>query len=80
MAVEPQKTRCVATWWKDDPDADVRDRTYIPDTEEIEIEVRYEEDTFYIDGLRDGHWLTIPLHAVAKSIADGTVPPKDPAG
>lgn len=74
MAVEPEKTKCTATWWEDQPEADIR--TFIPETEEVEIEVRYEEDCFFIDGLRDGLYLTIPLYAIATSIAVGTEPAK----
>jgi|GEM_PF-5567311 len=74
MAVEPEKAKCIATWWEDRPEVELR--TFIPDTEEVEIEMRYEEDCFFIDGLRDGLYLTIPLHGFAESMALGTAPAK----
>lgn len=69
MTEELEKTRCTGTWWEVTEDE-------VPGTEEIEIAVSFEDDSFYIDGLRDGYYLSIPLHAIAKAIADTTKPAK----
>jgi hypothetical protein len=71
MAVEPQKTKCLATWWEDtDPENE------FPDTEEVEIAIHWEGDAFFIDVLRDGHYLAVPLHGIVKPMADATEPAK----
>jgi hypothetical protein len=71
MAIEPIKTKCIATWW-DDTDRE----TTFPDTEEVEIEIHWEGDSFFIDGLRKGQYLSIPLYGIVKPMADGSAPAK----
>lgn len=66
--MEQEKTKCVATWWEQDADN--------PDTEDIEVEIAFEDDAFFIEGLRKGVYLTLPLHTIAQAIADGTRPAK----
>jgi hypothetical protein len=73
-AMELEKTRCMATWWEGDPE------TEHPETEGIEVEISFEADAFYVDGLHEGVYLTLPLHAIAKAIADSTRPAKGLAG
>jgi hypothetical protein len=72
--MEPVKTRCIATWWEDKPEAD--STTFVPETEEVEVEIHWEGDAFFIDGLRDGLYLSIPLHGIVKPMADGSTPAK----
>ncbi|HST68796.1 MAG TPA: hypothetical protein VLI94_03960 [Solirubrobacterales bacterium] len=66
--MEQKKTKCIATWW----DGEVEN----PETEDIEVEVSFDDDAFFIEGLRQGVYLTLPLHAIAQAIADGTRPAK----
>jgi hypothetical protein len=68
--MEPEKTKCIATWWERDSE------TEKPETEKTEVEVSFESDAFFIDGLRDGVYLTLPLHAIAQAIADSSKPAK----
>jgi hypothetical protein len=68
--MELEKTKCVATWWEADPEVGE------PETEGVEIYVSFDDDAFYIDGLRDGLYLTLPLHAIAQAMADTTRPAK----
>lgn len=70
--MEPVKTRCIATWWEDKPQADLA--TFVPETEEVEVEIYWEGDAFFIDGLRDGHYLSIPLYGIVRPMADGSAP------
>jgi hypothetical protein len=72
MSVKPKTTRCVATWWDDNANVDLV--TFVPETEEVEIEIYWEGDSFYIEGLRQGQYLTVPLYGFAKPIADGSAP------
>ena len=62
------KTKCRATFTEDEGED-------ITAGEEIEIEVGFEGDCFFIDGLRDGEYLSLPLHALAQAMADSTRPP-----
>jgi len=71
MAIEPEKTKCIATWWDDsDP------QNPAPNTEPVEIEVHWEGDAFFIDGLREGHYLSVPLYGIVKPMADSSAPTK----
>jgi hypothetical protein len=65
---QEKKTKCIATWWEREVES--------PETEDIEVEVSFDADAFFIDGLREGVYLTLPLHAIAQAIADGTKPAK----
>jgi hypothetical protein len=73
MAFEAKTTRCIATWWEDRRGADA---SFSPETEEVEIEVHWEGDCFYVEGLHGGRYLTMPLHGIAKAMADGSAPAK----
>jgi hypothetical protein len=44
------------------------------ESEAVEIEIGFEGDAFFIDGLGEGEYCSLPLHAVAQAIADGTRP------
>jgi hypothetical protein len=37
---------------------------------EVVVEIGYEDETFYIKGLRDGHSLSLQLEDIARAIAD----------
>ena len=63
---ELAKTKCIGQFWNNEGEYE--------DPDEVEIEVSYEADAFYIDGLRDGQHLSIPLHAIAQAMADETRP------
>ena len=68
--MELPKTKCLGTWWEHDSE------TEHPETEKVEVEISFEADAFFIDGLREGVYLTLPLHAVAQAMADATKPAK----
>jgi hypothetical protein len=63
---ELAKTKCLGRFWDNEGD--------YQDPEGVEIEVGYDGETFYIDGLREGKYLSIPLHAIAQAMADETRP------
>jgi hypothetical protein len=69
MPEELVKTKCLAKSWEE------RDDDAVPATQDVEIEVSFDDDCFYIDGLREGEYLSLPLHALAQAMADGTRPP-----
>ena len=50
-----------AVWYPDDPDTGP--------SESVDLDISFEGDTFYIDGLRDGEYLSLPLGAIAAAIA-----------
>ena len=64
-----EKIQLEATWWEDSGD-DAED-TYVPPTEKVELRAEFDGETFYIDGLRDGHYLSIDLRDLAKVMAAG---------
>ena len=53
-----------ATWWEDDGSEH-------PPTEDVELKIAFDGDCFYIDGLRDGTYLSLPFKEVAKAIVAG---------
>lgn len=57
------KTKCIARFWEDDE---------FSEPEDIEIEVAFEDQDFFIDGLKEGRYLSIPLHVFAQAMADST--------
>ncbi len=58
------KTRCEVGWWDDGES--------VQDPENVEVEISFEGDTFYIDGLREGKYLSVPLKGVAQAMADAS--------
>jgi len=65
---EPEKLKVKATWWEereDDPN---------PPSEEVELELFFESGTFFIDGLREGHYLDLDLSELARAIAAEGMP------
>ncbi|MGE5527203.1 MAG: hypothetical protein ACM3Q9_00895 [Methanosarcina sp.] len=64
-----EKIQLKATWWEDG--GEDTDRDSMPATEDVELRAYFDGETFYIDGLRDGHYLSIDLRDLAKVIAAG---------
>jgi hypothetical protein len=58
-----------ATWWEGSDD----ETDLIPPNEDVELRISFEDEAFYIDGLREGHYLSLPLAAIACAIAENTV-------
>jgi hypothetical protein len=54
------KVPAQASWWKDESES--------MDSESAEIAISFDSEAFYIDGLRDGHYLSIDLGDLAKAI------------
>jgi hypothetical protein len=69
---ERRKVRTRATLWK----APLEGRTtFVPPREDAELAIFYEADALYIEGLKhtgDNELISIPLHAIAAAIAEGT--------
>lgn len=54
-----------ALWWKTTDDL----VESIESAEDVQIEIGYEDDTIYIDGLRDGHYIAIDLSSIGEALA-----------
>ena len=63
--MEDTRARIPAVWWDDrdlDPEA-------IASSIETEIVIQYARETIYIDGLRDGHYLSINVKDLFAAMA-----------
>ena len=54
-----------ASWWDDEEGAEN------PSHEEFDVKLGYTDDTLYVDNLKDGRYLAIPLKAIGMAIAEG---------
>lgn len=54
-----------AEWWEQ---GDADDDVTIPPHHDVELSMYFEDTTFYIDGLKPGHYLAIELTELAKAI------------
>lgn len=55
------KVLAKAMWWEDQSEG--------RESETAEIAISFDSEAFYIDGLRDGHYLSLDLSDLAKAIA-----------
>ncbi len=62
-----EKTPLKARWWEEPSD----DSEAIPPNWEIDLAAEYDGEVFYINGLRDGHYLEISLKELARAIVAG---------
>jgi hypothetical protein len=62
-----EKIPITAEWWEESSD----NSEEVPPSYKVELAGEFDGETFYIDGLRDGHYLAIDLRALAGLIAAG---------
>ncbi len=73
--MEMNRATVKATWWQ----IERKGPGVVPPSEEVVVEISYESGTLYIEGLRAGHLLAVPLAGIAGAIVDrGPGDPEDP--